>query len=114
MKAERPLGQRKMARLHYRASRYGESAAAGIAVKQAGAVRLTMEAVNSFRFAAVRAERAVRPMGRLEVLSGLGFVEEDRVGQVHDGLVDAAESTPSGRLCQRDNCRDVRANSTAR
>src|SRR3954447_19997176 len=92
IKAERPFGQRKMARLHYRAGHYGESTMTGIAVNQAGTVRPAIEAVNSLGFAAVRAKRTVRPVKSLEMLPRFGFVGENRKGQVHGGLSDATES----------------------
>src|SRR3954454_16020390 len=105
IKAERPFGQRKIARLHYRAGHYGESTMTGIAVNQAGTVRPAIEAVNSLGFAAVRAKRTVRPVESLEMLACLGFVGENRKGQVHGGLSDATGSTPSDYLRQRHNCR---------
>src|SRR3954449_5174541 len=96
-----------MARLHYCAGRNGESAMTGIAVDQTRTMRLAIEAVNSLGFSAVRAKGTVRPLESLEMLSRLGFVGENRKGQVHGGLSDAAESTPSGYLRQGYNCRNT-------
>src|SRR4051812_32216490 len=72
-----------MTRLHYCAGRNGESAVTGIAVNQTRTVRLAIEAVNPLGFSAVRAKRAVWPVKRLEMLTGLGFVGENRKGRIH-------------------------------
>src|SRR3954449_10608035 len=81
-----------MARLHYCAGRNGERAMTGIAVDQTRTVRLAIEAVNSLGFSAVRAKTTVRPVESLEMLPCLGFIGENRKGQVHGGLSDEAES----------------------
>ena len=44
-----------------------------------------MYAVDLFRLATVRAERAIRPAQRLEMFAGFIFVVENRVRQVDSG-----------------------------
>ena len=103
-KRERPFVQRDMARLHDGAGRYRERAVARIAMNEAGAMRLAVEAVDLLNLAAVRAKGSVRPADRLEMLPRFGFVGKDGIGQVHGGLSTAADTTPSVNLRQRDNC----------
>jgi hypothetical protein len=97
---ERPLVQRDLAAFHDGAGRDRELARAAIAVKETFAGRLAFQAIDLLRLAAMRAERALRPVDALEVFAGLVGIGENRVGKVHGVFPSDAKTTPSGYLRQ--------------
>jgi len=86
VEAQDPLRQRNVAALHDGADRDREMLAAAVALMQAGAVALALQAGDAVRRAAVGTESAVRPAQALKVLPGCVVIVEDRIGQVHGGL----------------------------
>jgi hypothetical protein len=82
MKAEDPLCQRNVAALHDRAVRHREMATAGVALMQAGPMRLALETSDAVKHAAVRTERTVRPADRLKVLAGDFIVVEYGISKI--------------------------------
>ena len=79
MKTERPLRKWDVRALHNAAYGDRESLLTRIAVQQARAMALAIQAINLFGLAAMRTERPIGPAQLFEVFAGFIFVLENRV-----------------------------------
>src|SRR5262245_36271392 len=89
-----------MARLHHRAGRDAKGLAASVALIHARTMRLALDQRCLIDRAAMRADWAVRPADRLEMLAGFIFVFENGGRKCgHSYLLDRKYDPPSV-LCQ--------------
>src|SRR5690606_35516787 len=79
---EQPLVQRDLAALKHGADRDGKLLAAGFALQQAGTVGRALKGIRLAFYAAMRADRTVRPTQRLKVSASLVSVLEVRGEQI--------------------------------
>lgn len=103
MKGEHPPVKRNLGALEHRSNGDGELFLAGIAVVQAGTVFLATDEGGSFGGATVRAEPAIGPTDRLQVLTGLVFVLKDgirEVGHVKNTLSNCVYCMIWSHICQ--------------